>query len=331
MFPNNLGIIVGCISLVLFCNFGKAKGCSKHEHDDHENDYSGCPSIDDVDVMDSNYKRFVCAETWEDQGDSSGACNGQRDVWYGDTKREGREGYYIAVGSILIKNGCTFTGYEDYDFNGDVIRYNGPNIYPDGCKNGDCPPVGDNYYETHGFLSCKCECDQKPINCDPTDKWETVFDWENDSSTPIKYTYEKEIGTTWTSEVENSFSIGTAIENTLSAGFWKVFDDELGFSATTNYDWSDVSSSVKSRTVTTTVEVEVPPYTRLIIEAAQGLCDGNIVHTDKFRSSSLNKDGNIVSETIEPQIFSQTGKIISGQEKRYKLPNNEVKLEEIGN
>merc|ERR1712136_235936 len=115
------------------------------------------------------------------------------------------------------------------------------------------------------------------------------------------------------------------VETAMRTGFFKSFESELGLSVTTGYDWAHVSSQTQSNSVTTTVEVEVPAYTKMKIQAAQGNCDRNTVHTDFYKTITTNKAGDIVSETVESQIY---GKIISEQESYdSELLNDAIALE----
>jgi len=327
MFSNNLRIIVGCIFLVLICSFGKIEGCSGGGNDNHDN---GCPTVDEVPVMDSKYDVFVCFAIWDGWGDSTmvGGCNGEREYGYDGKKWKGQGNKMWPVGSILVKNGCTFYGYEEMNYKGDLIKYKGPNVYPNGCADGKCPKIeaADDAH-ANGFRSLECYCDQEPIICDPKDFWVSVMEYDNrNSSSSTIVTFSKTIGTTWTTEAKESFSVGDKIEATLKEGFFLNMG-ELKVSETTGYDWSAVSTEVKSDSVTTQVDEVVPAHSKLNIQFARGICANNIVNTETYRIIKTDATGSIISETFEPQIY---GKVISGKESYdFELQNDEMSLENI--
>lgn len=292
------------VSVIIFCSLEKIHCCSSKHHD---NDHTGCPRIQDIPVMNDTENEFVCCRTWDGWGDSEevGGCNVISWTGLDKYRFEGIEGKMFGVGSLIVKAGCTYYGYKDYNFKGDVIKYSGPETYPDGCIGKKCPPDGAKNPEiADGFRSMECQCEQEPIDCDPSDEWNTVHSCDfSQSSTTGKCTYSKTIGTTWSNEVSESMSIDVTIESALSATFFRIFSTELSVSASTGYDWTRTSSQAKSEAVTTTVEVDVPPYTRMDITAVQGYCGGSQVNTELYKVTTSDKEGNIISETFEPQNF----------------------------
>merc|ERR1712038_272064 len=114
-----------------------------------------------------------------------------------------------------------------------------------------------------------------------------------------KCTYSKTIGTTWTSKALNSMSIDAIVEASMSASFFESFSAELGISASTGYDWTQVSSQAKGETEEFVVEAVVNPNSILIIDGVEGNCGGNNVKTELFRFTSTDGAGNIISQTLE--------------------------------
>merc|ERR1712126_261604 len=115
----------------------------------------------------------------------------------------------------------------------------------------------------------------------------------------LSCSYEKTIGTTWSSSAQESMSIDSTIEYAMHAGFFDMFSEDLGISVSTGYDWTHTSSQAQSETETFKVEAKVPPYTLLQIQGAEGDCGGNNVKTELFKTITLDSDGNILSEIIE--------------------------------
>ena len=54
-------------------------------------------------------------------------------------------------------------------------------------------------------------------------------------------------------------SIDSSIEYSMTAKFFDMFEESLGISVTTGYDWSKTSSQAKSETESFTVSAQVPP------------------------------------------------------------------------
>merc|ERR1712126_155178 len=207
------------------------------------------------------------------------------------------------MGSVIVKAGCTFYGYKDHGYSGDLMKYEGPNVFPDGCTGGKCPPISGN--AANGFCSVKCRCKQDPIICTPEDGWATIIQCDNtQSSTELLCSYTKTIGTTWSQSAQESMSIDTTIDYAMHAGFFDMFSEDLGISVSTGYDWTHVSSEAQSETETFKVESNVPPYTLLKIQGAEGNCresggDNNNVKTELFKSITVDPEGNVLSEIVQ--------------------------------
>ncbi len=89
---------------------------------------------------------------------------GLRRVHRGVGRRRGelRGGHaYLPVGSIMVLPGCTFYGFTERNFGGQVYTYEA-GTYPDGAAplTGEC---------ANGFVSYKCRCLQKLVDCTPED------------------------------------------------------------------------------------------------------------------------------------------------------------------
>merc|ERR1712136_156069 len=211
---------------------------------------------------------------------------------------------FFDFGGTIVKAGCTLYGYENEHFHDDANEYDVPKLYANGCPFGDdhfkCNREMDNNFDHWGWSSFKCRCKQDPIICSPSDSWVTIDEIDNtDNDNKAKATYTKVIGTTWTSEASESMSIDSTIEESMSAGFFNFFSDDIGISVATGYDWTHTSSEAKSETETFTVETTVDAHSILIIEGAEGECGGNNVKTELFKLTSVDENGNVIKQTLE--------------------------------
>ena len=208
-----------------------------------------CPAVRDVPTM-FNKNYFTCAKTWSGYGPSSGlpvdACNtcylGTYDIYDGEDM-DAPDGRYWPMGSILVKAGCTLTLYIDH-YSGEHQEIRGPitiasnnwgrqEIHRDGCGRGP--------------RSFHCRCDQKPITCTPHDSFSKVLSCDNtDSKVPTTCYYEKKIGSSYTQTVEQSMQIDMTIEYELKSEFFGLFEEKLGISVTTGYNWKEINEETKS-------------------------------------------------------------------------------------
>lgn len=275
--------------------------------------HSECPKINDLPVMTSSGDKFYCAFGWDGYGgeDPLEGCNDgdggsdYRYSWMDGDDSDAGYGYLYPTGSLITKVGCVFYGYQDHDYTGERCDYPGPATYSNGCSGSCCPNTPSwHYILAYGFHSIKCRCEQDPIICTPTDGWHTIMQCDNcqsDVETLCQYT--KTIGTTYTSEAQESMSIDVTIEESMSTSFFKLFETQIGISLTTGYDWTQTSSEAKSETHEYTVRTTVKPGELLVIEGAHGDCGGNVVHTELFRITTMDCDGNILNEIFK-QISS---------------------------
>jgi len=264
---------------------------------------SECPKLDDLPVLNDAGNEFYCAWQWQYRGDTEPirACNGPPYVWMDNIDFTSGAGAWLPAGSIMVKAGCTLYGYDDYNYQGWLIKYYGPATFPDGCSGGACPNYPSPYVNiANGLLSIQCRCDQDPIICQPTDNWKTIMQCDNTQSSSITTcTYRKSIGTTWSASTTNSFSIDTSVEMAMKDSFFGLMEETLTVTGSTGYDWSHMSSESKSETITYQVSTEVQPYTLLQIQGAEGNCGGENVKTELFKFITVDPEGNILSEKME--------------------------------
>ena len=77
-------------------------------------------------------------------------------------------------------------------------------------------------------------------------------------------TYEKTIGTQYSEQMSEDFSISVTVKVEMKAEFWDIFSASLSVSSTTGYDWSQVSTETQSEQETFTVSATAPPGIRYI-------------------------------------------------------------------
>jgi len=237
---------------------------------------SECPNINDLDPLCNETNQFHCFWYWKGLGSSEpiDGCNGEWHTILDNFNFDAPEGKYISMGSIIVMAGCTLYAYKDHNYSGRLVKYKGPGVFPDGCNlEGKCPPPGS-WRSGNGFHSFKCRCKQKPIICQPEDRWKTIDQCDNTQSrAEISCSYKKEIGTTWSEEAKESMSIHKTIEAKMQASFFEMFSAELGTSVTTGYDWSHVSTQAKSVIETYKVEAKVPPCKSFILAISSLMYD----------------------------------------------------------
>jgi len=253
-----------------------------------------CPAMNDIPIM-YNDQLFTCAKIWRDKGGDYAvdSCNSDNS-WF-ETYPDGRDydSGTIPMGSIFVKPGCTMYMYEHNGYSGESHVISGP---------------AEVYNNTHwvfipiypaGVGSFKCRCIQKKVDCEPEDSYEVVL-WCDGRDTVVetKCVYQKTIGTEFSNEISEGMSIDETIEYEMSMQFWGIFEERMGMSVNTGYDWGHVSTETKSEQTTITVNGTVPPGYVLVIEQAVGHCSGSEARTDMFKISHQDKDGNVVSQRI---------------------------------
>ncbi len=208
--------------------------------------HAECPAINDVPIMyDSDH--FTCARFWGGAGPASGfaidACNEGCFVGSGYTIWDGldKEDLAVTMGSIIVKAGCTLTLYYDWHDRSSEKQITGPVLIPNNdvgvYPSQDCGP----------FDTFKCRCQQKPITCTPEDRYTLVlFCDATDAIQDTTCTYTKTVGSAYTNSVEESMSIDATIAYELSEQFFGLFEESIGISVSTGYDWGHVSEETKS-------------------------------------------------------------------------------------
>ena len=61
-----------------------------------------------------------------------------------------------------------------------------------------------------------------------------------------------------------------------------------GTSVTTGYDWTNLSEEEKDLEVTITVQINVAPHKRVVVQQAVGKCGGNTIYTNYIKVTEQN-------------------------------------------
>jgi len=249
-----------------------------------------CPPLNSVPVMYDD-ETFNCARKWHGPGDAEPikACNSCQLGNYYDhyDMQDWNEGQpYGYTGSLIVNPGCTFYGFSGREFDGTVYEY------PAGLYSLVEAPYTD---LANGcgdyFRSVKCRCQQKLISCVPEDEWALIFVCDAvDALKPVKCTYQRTIGTSYTAETSEHMEISEEVSLEITVGLFNLFEETLGVSATTGYDWTHTSSSTMEEEETFTVEVETTPGCASYIEQTVGHCNGNDAQTEIFKISDVGQD-----------------------------------------
>jgi len=263
----------------------------------------GCPRPSDLDVMYDDDK-FLSACKWVGPGHDLAllGCTGQRFCSPQDTTQTDRPNYAYFVGSLVVMAGCTFTGFKETNYQGEKYIVQGPAIQSHVTFNSG---FNHNHGDVGWFGSYVTTCEQSLPKCEPMDEWVTVGSLDNSQSAfPAEYTYQHTVGTQFTKSMQNSFQFSMGVEMKMKTSFFSFFEEKIGFSVHTGYDWKKVSTEAKSDAVTTQVKIIVPPFQKVKLDRATGSCGGSVVNTELMRTLSTSsmmespriaywKDGNI--------------------------------------
>lgn len=261
---------------------------------------------------------FMCAAYWTDFGADYDidACNGAK-YHVRDEYDQNNDDWYHPMGSIFVKPGCKLYMYMETDFLGGLFHW----ISDTHVISGPAE-IYDNKHWYHGGPgpllpfgpdSFKCRCEQKKVDCDPGDSLEVVLRCDNtDGVAEAKCTYRRTIGTKYSDEISNGWHIDTSVGAEMALQFWLLFEDKVGVSVNTGYDWKHTSSETKSEQTTTIVEGTAPAGMVLVIEQATGYCGQSDVKTDFFKISQQDSTGKVLLEKFGRFLKNQTFVEIDG-------------------
>jgi hypothetical protein len=128
-----------------------------------------------------------------------------------------------------------------------------------------------------------------------------------ESEAPASCAYTEEVGTEWGTTETESMSVSAKVEASVSAGFFGLFAASAPASASTQFDWSIVDNTVKSKLTRYEVSVEVPPGKMLYIEHVVGRCGGSSVQTNMFKTYTEGKNNTREEEEGYQVVGTQDG------------------------
>jgi len=252
---------------------------------------SGCPEWDELPRVVN--KKFVAARTYKESGHDIPAlsCNGNHWDAINGYSISAEDGQCYGVGSLFVHAGCTYYGFCDYNYQGNYKVFEGPLFISKVPTSTFC-----NWHFTDSDTPCTpsylVDCRQHYPDCAPADNWETVASYDNSNShLPSTFTYKYTIGTSWSTEMSEGMSIDETVSAEMSAGFFDIFEEKIGFSVTTGYNWNEVSTEAQSETKEFSVQTDVPAGEIIQIQQTKGTCGGSTVYTEMFRSVSYDSEG----------------------------------------
>merc|ERR1712142_9761 len=200
------------------------------------------------------------------------------------------EGYGTPMGTIFVHAGCTLYGFCDREYEGTVIKFEGPLFISKLPKDTFC---GWHNGDVAILLSFIVDCKQHYPDCVPSDDWKTVASYDNSNSDlQATFTYKYMIGTSWSTEMSEDMSIAATVSVELSAAFFEIFEERIGFSVTTGYNWNEASTEAKSEAEEFSVQTDVPAGKSIQIQQTKGTCGGSEVNTEMFRTLIYDLEGN---------------------------------------
>jgi len=254
-----------------------------------------CPQLSDLPIVDSSRENFYAARFYQQEGHDIPelSCNGNQVDPKSGSKSSSPGG--TPIGTLYVLAGCIFYGFTEENFQGDYIQYDGPvfiSKLPNGVfDNDNCRRSG-----TACPLSYLFDCRMKMPDCVAEDKWSTVASYDNTGSSLVStFTYTYTIGTAWSTEMSQGFDVSISVTNEIKASFWDIFEETLGVSVTTGYDWSETSTQAQNEERQFTVETQVPGGIAIQIQQAKGTCGNSDVKTEMFRTLETKKNGEVTS------------------------------------
>jgi len=238
----------------------------------------GCPQPADESALvdDENFLAGVLW-SWDGHDDLYLACNGPSYRDPAGTRHTNSPGTVVKIGSLLVMPGCTFTGYKEANYIGEKYEVTGPALIPYVHFNDEL------------FGSYEWSCRQRLPDCVPEDHWSTIGFFDNSfSEFPAQFIYSRTVGTSWSASMSESKKVSDKVDAAITISFWRIVAS-LGYSHTTEYDWTNPSEVAKSESVTTTVKITVAPFKKLQLDQAVGTCGGTTVHTEMLRAVSTKR------------------------------------------
>merc|ERR1711915_142792 len=255
-----------------------------------------CPQLSDLPIVDSSRDNFHGARLYQGQGHDVPdlSCNGDQFDLMSGYRASAPDGQGYPLGTLYVHAGCSFYGFKGHNYQGDYTQYDGPvfiskvpSTFDNTCSGIPCP---------HSFL---VDCRMHMPDCVAEDKWSTVASYDNSGSSLVStFTYTYTIGTAWSTEMSEGFDISSSVTYEMKASFWGIFEETLGVSVTTGYDWSETSTQAQNEEKQFTVETQVPGGVAIQIQQAKGTCGDSDVKTEMFRTLETKMNGEVITSNI---------------------------------
>merc|ERR1712098_40343 len=178
-----------------------------------------CPEFKTLATKDNG--QTICAYYWTGIGDdwAINACNGISYYMTDGASFQNIGSGFTKMGSYWVMPGCTLWLFQNSDWTGE--RYAAPAGLVTNNPFYPRLPFATLPYGPGGY---KCSCADSPLDCIPSDGWETVFSYNNTkSSVTVSMKYEKSIGTTHSETVTKAMSQSITVEAEISASFGDLF------------------------------------------------------------------------------------------------------------
>ena len=291
-----------------------------------------CPASDELPVRFPNDEsKFFCARTYYGPGSNApfNGCNGcsesgqyleYEDVFDGEDI-DATECCYRPIGSLVVRPGCTFYQFTDYNNVAEVFEGGSYPLVDNGQGNGgSC---------AKGVRQMKCRCNMANVNCVPEDSYEVVMQCDATlAQADSECNYQKTIGTAFSESLSTSMSVDYTVSAKLKVEFFEFFSESVGVSASTGYDWTSVSSETVSEEDTISITATATAGYVARIEQAVGHCGASTAKTELFRVSHVNKQGDIVQQSYH-KMFNNGTTIDLPSDFMSNLPNQKTTIQKV--
>ena len=267
-----------------------------------------CPAPDELPVrFPGDDSKFFCARYYKGPGSDApfngcNKCPGEPtpyvDVYDGEDI-DATECCFIPMGSLVVRPGCTFYQFTEYDQVAVVFEGGAYPLVDNGQGNGGAC--------AKGVRQMKCRCSMANINCIPEDRYEVVMQCDATlAQADSECNYQKTIGSSFSESLSTSMSVDYTVSAKLKVEFFELFSETVGVSVSTGYNWNSVSSETINEQHTISITATATPGYVARIEQAVGHCGGSTAKTELFRVSHINKHGDIVRQSYHKMFNNGT-------------------------
>ncbi|CAL4095897.1 unnamed protein product, partial [Meganyctiphanes norvegica] len=240
----------------------------------------------------------MCAILYDNANDDTQtSCYGDHlQVRNGEQTGSVAYGWNDRASSLVVRDGCTFTGYKDGGYHGHHQDFTGIHFY--------LPHEHfDTFYNWNDEISSYiCKCWFSPVDCSPEDMWELITSCHNQLvNDSIACTYQQSHGIT----MGKGFTNGHDVSATISAGVAAEISMEfakasasISGSLTTGYSWSESEEFSTEMNEGVDVEFSVPAGSHRGVYQIKGECGDSKTRTTCFEVRDM--DTKMVVSTTCP-------------------------------